>query len=265
MVMDAERLAGLARDRAVDLIEMFSSIQGEGPRMGERHLFVRTVHCDIHCAYCDTPLCHAPRSTATVEERWGEDGARRTLDNPVALPDAVQLIEAALDARPHAAVSFTGGEPLLQPWLVQAAAPAVRARGAKVLLETDGNLPDAYEGIAAEVDVLSMDWKLASATGEPARPGEHRRMLTIAHARGTESYVKAVFVAETTVDELEPLVAAVKAVDSRIPVVLQPCTPFRYVKRAPTMEHALALHDAVSRQLPDVRLIPQVHKILELP
>ena len=69
----------------------------------------------------------------------------------------------------HSAVAFTGGEPLLQAGAILALAPAIRARGAAVLLETDGNLPDAFESVRGVVDVLSMDWKLPSATGEPSR------------------------------------------------------------------------------------------------
>ena len=33
--------------------EIFSSLQGEGPLMGERHLFIRFEACHMACAYCD--------------------------------------------------------------------------------------------------------------------------------------------------------------------------------------------------------------------
>jgi len=33
--------------------EIFSSIQGEGPHSGEKHIFVRFEECHMHCVYCD--------------------------------------------------------------------------------------------------------------------------------------------------------------------------------------------------------------------
>ena len=44
------------------LYEVFSSIQGEASRVGERHLFVRLAGCDLECVFCDTP---ASRRTPT--------------------------------------------------------------------------------------------------------------------------------------------------------------------------------------------------------
>lgn len=34
--------------------EIFVSIQGEGPYVGTRQLFIRFCGCNLHCNYCDT-------------------------------------------------------------------------------------------------------------------------------------------------------------------------------------------------------------------
>jgi organic radical activating enzyme len=257
MVMDQSRLALCAERGEAELVEIFSSIQGEGPRVGERHLFVRFVHCDIHCAYCDTPLCHAPQAEAQIEQEAGR-GRFVGVRNPMPLADIAQEVRRLLGQTAHAAVSLTGGEPLLQPGAICFLAPVIRDAGAVVLLETDGNLPLAFDAVRGSVDVVSLDWKLPSATREPPRYEEHRQILRA--SRGLEVYVKLVYVGTTPVEEVLEAARAVAAVDPGIPFILQPCTPFARVREAPTPERGMELMEAVSPILTDVRLIPQVHK-----
>ena len=37
------------------LLEVFSSLQGEGTHLGERQIFVRFGGCNLCCDYCDEP------------------------------------------------------------------------------------------------------------------------------------------------------------------------------------------------------------------
>jgi 7-carboxy-7-deazaguanine synthase len=259
MTFFPDRLAHAAQTRSADLVEVFSAIQGEGPRVGERHLFVRFLHCDVKCRYCDTPACHEPLEAWRLEVTPGaRDFVRRP--NPEPLESLAALIdERLLVPVRHNAVAFTGGEPLLQAGAILDLAPRIRARGAAVLLETDGNLAEAFESVRPVVDILSMDWKLASATGEPCRAAEHRRML--AAAAGMECYVKAVFVEETPDAEVLEAARAIAEARPEAPLVLQPATPFGSVKRAPSAARALSLQEAALRVHADVRVIPQVHRL----
>ena len=38
-----------------NLIEIFSSFQGEGPHLGEPMAFLRFQDCALSCKFCDTP------------------------------------------------------------------------------------------------------------------------------------------------------------------------------------------------------------------
>jgi 7-carboxy-7-deazaguanine synthase len=259
MTFFPDRLAAAKSSRSADLVEVFSAIQGEGPRVGERHLFVRFMHCDAHCRYCDTPLCHEPLETWRLEVTPGQrDFVRRK--NPEPLESLAAIIsERLFEPVRHAAVAFTGGEPLLQAAAILELAPAIRARGAAVLLETDGNLPDAFVSVRGVIDVLSMDWKLPSATGEPSRAADHRRMLGA--SSGIACYVKAVFVEETPDEEIVEAARAVSSARPDAPLVLQPASPCGAVKRAPSPARALHLQQAALRIHKDVRVIPQVHKL----
>ncbi len=254
------RLAAAVSARAADLVEVFSAIQGEGPRVGERHLFVRFAGCDMNCVYCDTPACHVELGAWRNERvAGGREFERRANPEPLASLETIILGHLTSGVR-HRAVSFTGGEPLLQPDAILALAPAIRLAGVLTLLETDANLPEAYDRLKDSIDVLSMDWKLASATGEPTRVEAHRRIL--AASRGKEAYVKAVFVETTPETEILEAARAVAELRPDIPLVLQPCSPFGPVKRAPSPERCLLLHEAALRSHSDVRVVPQVHRLM---
>jgi organic radical activating enzyme len=255
-----ERIAAAEAAAAADLVEIFSAIQGEGPRVGERHLFVRFAGCDMACVYCDTPACHVPLSHWRNERRaGGREFDRRP--NPEPLTSLAEIVRGHLTSGVrHAAVSFTGGEPLLQPQAILALAPVVRAAGARTLLETDANFPEAYLRVRDAIDVLSMDWKLASATGEPTRVEAHRRIL--ADSVGREAYVKAVFVEETPDDEVIAAACALAELRPDVPLILQPCSPSGRVKRSPSPARCLALHETALRAHSDVRVVPQVHRLM---
>jgi organic radical activating enzyme len=251
-----------------NLVEIFSSAQGEGPYVGASTLFVRFGECDLRCRWCDSPHTWLRAEACRVDvQRSGAESRR--LPNPVALADALAACEA-LELPAHRFVSLTGGEPLLQPAAVGALAQALRRRGPRVLLETHGLATAALEEVIGALDVVSMDWKLASDVRRAADPrhgpvepfhAAHERFLRVAR-RAPEVVVKLVVTAASQDAEIDEAVARIAGVDSKLALVLQPVTPFGPVREAPSAGRLLELLARVSRSLPDVRLIPQTHKLL---
>ncbi len=248
---------------SANLVEIFSSFQGEGPHVGRSTLFVRFGACDLRCRWCDSPHTWKAGPRCRIE-----DPARgeREIANPVSLAEVAAAAEA-LHVERHRFVSLTGGEPLLQPEAVRAIAEALRARGPRILLETHGLATAALEHAIDEIDVVSMDWKLASEVERADHPrgaareefhAEHAAFLRIA-LRAGETYVKVVVTPATRDEELDALARHLAAVDPAVPLVIQPVTPRGPVKQSPPAAQLLAWQARLERQLRDVRVIPQTH------
>jgi len=101
---------------ALNVNEIFFSIQGESIYAGIPCVFVRLTGCNLRCAYCDTSYA------------W-EDGTSMEIE---------PIIERIRDFR-CMLVEITGGEPLIQeetPLLIN----ELLNTGYKVLLETNGSI-----------------------------------------------------------------------------------------------------------------------------
>jgi organic radical activating enzyme len=251
---------------SVQLVEVFSSVQGEGPEVGTSTLFVRFAECDLRCAWCDTPHSwrRGPRARLELEPGSGRFEER---DNPVALEALVAAAERLGLAR-HRWLSFTGGEPLLQPDALREALAALGGRGPRVWLETHGLLADALAPLVTRIDCVSMDWKLASDVRRASDPKRgavapfhdaHEAFLAVARA-APRVVVKVVVTPASEDAEIDEAVARVARTHPAACLVLQPVTPFAAVEERPSAARMLALERRASERLADVRVIPQTHK-----
>ena len=238
------------------LIEMFSSIQGEGLLVGCRQVFLRLPHCNLNCRYCDTDF--SATTFCEVEDPPGS-GALKTLPNPLSLPQVVAQIESWCRQAPraHHSLSITGGEPLIHLQLLATWLPELR-KILPIYLETNGTLPDALELLIGHIDWVSMDYKLPSVTGEASDWQQAQRFLQI--ARQVNCYVKLVVAETTPLDELLAAADSIAAVSSEIPVILQPVTVDGRVGLS--TRQALQVQTQLAALLSDVRIIPQTHRFL---
>ena len=235
------------------IVEIFSSLQGEGIYTGEPTVFVRFARCRLNCAWCDTrhALCDHLMCRIT-----SPDGLTVSeIANPISAT-ALDEIMLPYDAR---FVSITGGEPLehapfLAQWL-----PSISLRRT-ILLETNGTLPDALAAVVQHVHVVSMDFKLPSSAGCAPQWEAHEAFLKTALKAGREVYVKIVVTEHTTDRDVQETIRIITRINKYIPVIIQPATS------TPTF------HDVISRRrlesidrlcrayLPDVRIAHQMHK-----
>lgn len=240
-----------------NLIEVFSSIQGEGKYVGCRQIFVRLEGCNLDCKYCDTENEIGAHEFCNFESAAGSREFIR-LKNPLGAEELAARIDTMLREVPHQAVSFTGGEPLLRAGFIREVAGLLKGK-VKIFLETNGTLFDALEKIIDSIDIISMDIKLPSIIARPQWE-RHRRFLEI--ARQKDLYAKLVISAETTDEEFHEAVTLLAGTAPDALVILQPVTPFGGCKAA-SPEKMLAYQAYALRYLADVRVIPQTHKMID--
>jgi 7-carboxy-7-deazaguanine synthase len=216
--------------------EIFSSIQGEGIYQGEKQVFVRFFDCNLHCRFCDTP-----------QEDFKEYSAE----------ELFRQINA-LDKDCHS-ISFTGGEPLLQVDFLREIIFLCRQNNQKIYLETNGTLPDALEEIIDLVDIVAMDFKLPSSTGAGNFWFAHKEFLKIAGKK--EVFVKAVICDSTEESDIKKAAEIIKSSGPQIPLILQP----NFSEQGETLARKMEAYKKYCQQyLSDVRILPQLHKILSV-
>ncbi|MDD5085951.1 MAG: 7-carboxy-7-deazaguanine synthase QueE [Candidatus Omnitrophica bacterium] len=242
----------------LEITEVFSSIQGEGPRMGERHLFVRFKDCNLDCSYCD--------------EKNKNGGI---LEKGELITKIVSLEQSE---GPHSFISMTGGEPLCYVSGLKSLIPELRERSFKIYLETNGTLVNELTQLIDFIDVIAMDIKLESVGGSPrylvpnsliryqAPRGErlldvHRRFLLT--ARSKEVFAKVVISLTADVCEFSDAVCAIASVSPAVPLILQPEDGDFFSERRASLLRLMSEFQLIAlKRLRDVKVMPRMHRIL---
>jgi organic radical activating enzyme len=242
----------------VYISEIFSSIQGEGYLAGRRQLFIRLAECNLDCSYCDT--VHAKGDTCRIETSPGS-ALFSCVPQPLSLNHLLGIVNEWCERLPgvHHSISVTGGEPLLYAdslgeWFTRLR-PLL-----PIHLETNGTMHVALKQVIEHVDYVSMDMKLPSTSGCTEHLwGLHRDFLRVAVDRNAS--VKIVISNASVVDEIRQVCDIIADVDTATPLFLQPLSNADGGIGI-RVEHMLRLQEAASARLPDVRVIPQMHRML---
>lgn len=115
-----------------DIVDIFPTIQGEGPFAGRPSIFIRLAGCNLQCPFCDTDYTTGRRKMETLDILKEVDAIKLTSRGP----GFIDLIV------------ITGGEPFRQDigFLCQ----RLHNRGNTVQIETNGTVfrdPFPYENV----------------------------------------------------------------------------------------------------------------------
>lgn len=221
--------------KAVKIAEIFTSIQGEGPYVGAKQLFIRFCGCNLDCDFCDT------------EHEQG------------VLYDSESLLRKLkeYDLDTIHSISLTGGEPLLSADFLEDFLSSVSN---KIYLETNATLPEKLEQIVDYVDIISADIKLPSCSGVKAPFSLHNEFFKVAKDNDKEIFVKVVFDNSITEEEICSCIELAQKYD--LEIILQPKTVSGRVSVSSSdIERVL---DRFLKKHSKTRLIPQVHKFLDV-
>ena len=249
------------------IIEIFSSIQGEGPYIGYRQIFIRFAGCNLNCDYCDTVFKN--QEFCNLEVLAGSNEFKK-LKNPVSSKQLIQKV-ANLNEIPYHSISLTGGEPLLHTDFLLDFLPVFRKNflKTKVYLETNGTLFEELEKIIEYIDIISMDLKLKSSTGVDFPFEKHKKFIETARDcrlmvqrccrnDNIEIFAKAVITGKISDEEIDELSDFIK-----IPLILQPVSSDNK-ELLLSSQNILEIQEKFLKKLDDVKVIPQVHKFLDL-
>lgn len=224
------------------IAEIFDSVQGEGPYIGFRQIFIRFCGCNLLCDYCDTEF---------------EKGDLYSVD---------ELLETInrYDLNVIHSVSLTGGEPLLHYEFLQEFLPKLKALGVKIYLETNGTLPKAFDKLAEYTDIISMDFKVDSSAKIGDLYSKHDEFLQTAKKHNKETFAKLVF--DESIRDFEINECIKLAQKYNIPIVLQPKMGKDGDENKIKVSHdkIMETFNKFTQKYQNTRLIGQVHKFFDI-
>ena len=233
------------------IFEIFTSIEGEGILYGTKTLFVRLAGCPYSCFYCDT-LDALPLDSG----------------KEYSITEACNLIDTNLQDNTFK-VNFTGGEPLIQHKAVSELAKHVKARGIPTYLESACFDSKRFLHVLPSIDFVKIEFKTIDSEfiDEKHYPDLVRNTLECLQAAieaKKTTYIKIVVSSKTELSSFKELLVQIFKIVSKQNIsgfIIQPTTSIS----EPTLEQLLEFYDSVYPYYDEVRVVPQLHKIISAP
>jgi len=249
-------------NKSANIIEVFSSAQGEGLFVGQRQIFVRMAGCNLDCKYCDTDF--RPVQNARIEQTPGMSDFEY-VSNPVEIDTLFYYLKKLMTTdNLHSSISLTGGEPLLQVEFLREFLIQNKAKYKyDIYLETNGTLYQELEQVIKLVNFIAMDIKLPSSSKDGKEYWQqHKKFLEVIANTckcKLKCFIKVVIDNNFSDSDLHNIIWCMSSSGIRYPLVLQPES-----NNPPEGTKLLQIQQRFLKQLSDVRIIPQTHKIINI-
>jgi len=242
-----------------DIYEIFNSVQGEGPYVGVRQVFVRFIGCPLTCVFCDSRDALERSDKAKIDYK----GTTYEEMNPLTSTKLSKIVQKLwTSSTKH--ITLTGGEPLLHPDFILELSSICRE---PIYLETNAIFWQHAKQVKDVIDIAACDVKLPEhgcSSDYTTLLKDELKTIKIFNDQGISVFVKMIIMRETRQESLIPPLIALSEINPDLLLVLQPVTPLNRKAFPPSNEQLLELMDTAANYLNYIRLIPQVHKQLKL-
>lgn len=236
-------------DDKVQLSEIFTSVEGEGPFFGTKTMFVRMAGCHLGCHWCDTG--HA------LDMKSGRSYSINEVKGLI-----VQLLQPSTYK-----INFTGGEPLIQYEAVSELAEFLKQeKGLRTYIESSCFDSSRFAKVLPYIDICKIEFKMSDSKVVRQEYyndflGNEIKCLKLAISQRKTTYVKIVVTNSTDIIEFRNIVSKIfenSTAGDLIGFVIQPS----YGVDEPTLSKMLSFYDCVYPLYEEVRIVPQLHKLI---
>jgi len=228
--------------------EIFTSIEGEGIFFGTKTMFVRLAGCPFKCHWCDTPYALPIDS-----------GVNYSID------EVKRIISMNLQPNTYK-VNFTGGEPLVQYESVIELAKFASQIGLRVYLESSCYDAKRFAKVLPYINICKVEIKLRDSKIVDEKQYNNlieNELGCLRHAINSNktTYIKVVVTNSSNLNEFKHIVHEVFNIarpSELAGFIIQPS----YTVDEPTLDVLFGFYDTVYPIYDQVRIIPQLHKII---